>query len=137
MADEKKKKSIDGVTIGGIALIAAVLLLGWDGGGFGSGGGLNISMPTQKNESVDSQTVVVEKHEATQPKIVTVDVTVSGRDYIYNNNRIGLQTLIGELEQYGKNVEIRITTDETATINAMDALTSKLAEEGFTNYSKR
>ena len=135
MGDEKKKKkSVDGVTIGAVAVLGLLFVLGMDGKSLNFGS-LTTSAPV--NSSNPSTSIIVETPKQTQPVVTSVEVTVSGRDYLYENNRIGLETLITKLEQHGKDVEIRITTDETATINAMDALTSRLAEAGFTNYSKR
>ena len=64
-------------------------------------------------------------------------MTVSGSDYLFKNQRLDLSSLVCQLTEYGKDADIRISSDETATINAMNSLTDALAANGFTNYSKR
>ena len=66
----------------------------------------------------------------------TAEVTVSGRDYIYNNSKVSLDEFVGELKKLGAETEIRITSDETATKNTMDDLIERLENEGFKNYIK-
>lgn len=134
MSDKKKKKSATGgVTLGMLAVVALLFFLGNDGGGIGGGSGSGIISdgPSVQYYQEEAQPAATEA-----PKAV-LEVTVSGSDYLFQNQRLDLTVLVTQLSDYGKDADIRISSDETATINAMNALTDALAANGFTNYSKR
>ena len=132
-----------------IILVAAFCLLGGcdgfgkgDGNGSGEGSGENsvtsteeVSQTEQAQSSLnESSAESVESTESSEG--MKVEITVSGRDYIYQNNKVTLDELIEGLRQLGGDIEILITSDETATKNTMDDLTERLDSEGFTKYFK-
>ncbi|MBQ9111729.1 MAG: hypothetical protein IJY06_10265 [Oscillospiraceae bacterium] len=134
MSDKKKKKGAPSfLTLGMLAVVALLFFLGYEGGGVGSGSGSGI---IQDSPSVQQQQQVAQPTPTEAPKAV-LDVTVSGSDYLFKNQRLDLSSLVSQLTEYGKDADIRISSDETATINAMNSLTDALAANGFTNYSKR
>lgn len=120
-------------------IIIALILLGNFGFGFGNGSGNGNNTVISKNHNASiSENSAVEDEKTTQPETETpiIEITVSGREYLYQNNKIELDDFIEELNQFDKNIEIRISSDETATVNAMDNLTEKLNENGYTGYIK-
>ncbi len=116
-----------------------------EGSGEGSGTVTESVVSADKQESADSKENT-ENPESTESSkdstadessaVPTAEVTVSGRDYIYNNSKVSLDEFVGELKKLGAETEIRITSDETATKNTMDDLIERLENEGFKNYIK-
>ena len=136
MSDKKKKKGAPSfLTLGMLAVVALLFFLGYEGGGVGSGSGSGIIQDSPSVQQQQQQQVA-QPTPTEAPKAV-LDVTVSGRDYLFKNQRLDLSSLVSQLTEYGKDADIRISSDETATINAMNSLTDALAANGFTNYSKR
>ena len=137
MSDKKKKKGAPSfLTLGMLAVVALLFFLGYEGGGVGSGSGSGIIQDSPSVQQQQQQQQVVQPPPTEAPKAV-LDVTVSGSDYLFKNQRLDLSSLVSQLTEYGKDADIRISSDETATINAMNSLTDALAANGFTNYSKR
>ena len=136
MSDKKKKKGAPSfLTLGMLAVVALLFFLGYEGGGVGSGSGSGIIQDSPSVQQQQQQQVA-QPTPTEAPKAV-LDVTVSGSDYLFQNQRLDLSSLVSQLTEYGKDADIRISSDETATINAMNSLTDALAANGFTNYSKR
>ena len=127
-------KKILGVIL--ILIIAALIfaLIYFKGfGGFGKDSGEN------KKDDTSVAETTVEKTEATTEELTeikSVDITVSGRDYLFNNEKISLDALITEIGKFDKDSSILISYDNTATKNTMDDLTDKLDELGYKNYEK-
>lgn len=127
-------KKILGVIL--ILIIAALIfaLIYFKGfGGFGKDSGEN------KKDDTSASETTVEKTEATTEELTeikSVDITVSGRDYLFNNEKISLDALITEIGKFDKDSSILISYDNTATKNTMDDLTDKLDELGYKNYEK-
>lgn len=134
-----------------VAIVSTFLLLGgcdklgWGGGsgegegsGEGSGGSSAVSSAAsgveeskgEKESSAASETSSV-------PEEKKAEITVSGRDYLYKNNKITLDELSAELQKLGKDTEITIISDETAAKNTVDDLTDRLDADGFANYTKK
>lgn len=135
MSDKKKKKGAPSfLTLGMLAVVALLFFLGYEGGGVGGGSGSGI---IQDSPSVQQQQQQIAQPPPTEAPRAVLDVTVSGSDYLFGNQRLDLSSLVSQLTEYGKDADIRISSDETATINAMNSLTDALAANGFTNYSKR
>ena len=136
MSEKKKKKGAPSfLTLGMLAVVALLFFLGYEGGGVGSGSGSGIIQDSPSVQQQQQQQVA-QPTPTEAPKAV-LDVTVSGSDYLFKNQRLDLSSLVSQLTQYGKDADIRISSDETATINAVNSLTDALAANGFTNYSKR
>ena len=96
--------------------------------GFGKGKGDEKKSDTSVSENVET---------TTDNKDVTVaEITVSGNDYLYNNEKTSLEALAAEIAKLDKDAEITITSDETAAKNTVDELTDKLDELGYKNYKK-
>ncbi len=139
---DKKKKSMGGFTIGCAALVALLFVLGYDGSGLGfslgSGFSSSSGSPTQ-SQSQSQNTPASPNNEAPveETKKVILEITVSGSDYLFQNSRMDINTLMTHIREYSTTTEIHITADETATINAMDDLTERLAANGYIHYSKR
>ncbi len=107
---------------------------GGSGSGEGSGGGTTSSASAEGSADVQKESSV---EESEQSKIQEIEITVSGRDYLYQNNKIDLEDLMKELVKLGKDTQINIKADDTAAINTIDDLTDRLDEEGFKNYTKK
>lgn len=73
---------------------------------------------------------------SSEPEKEIVEVTVSGHDYLYMNKKTDLAILIEMLKEIEKDVEIRISSDNTAAMNTMEDLTEALDKNGFTDYYK-
>lgn len=96
--------------------------------GFGKGKGDENKSDTSVSENVET---------TTDNKDVTVaEITVSGNDYLYNNEKTSLEALAAEIAKLDKDAEITITSDDTAAKNTVDELTDKLDELGYKNYKK-
>ena len=96
--------------------------------GFGKGKGDEKKSDTSFSENVET---------TTDNKDVTVaEITVSGNDYLYNNEKTSLEALAAEIAKLDKDAEITITSDDTAAKNTVDELTDKLDELGYKNYKK-
>ena len=96
--------------------------------GFGKGKGDEKKSDTSVSENVET---------TTDNKDVTVaEITVSGNDYLYNNEKTSLEALAAEIAKLAKDAEITITSDDTAAKNTVDELTDKLDELGYKNYKK-
>lgn len=139
---DKKKKSMSGFTIGCAALVALLFVLGYDGSGLGLGSGFSLgsgsgsSSPTQ-SQSQNTPASPNSEAPVEETKRVILEITVSGSDYLFQNSRMDINTLMTHIREYSTTTEIHITADETATINAMDDLTERLAANGYIHYSKR
>ena len=127
-------KKVFGILL--VLVIAALIfaLLYFKGfGGFGKDSGEN-----KKDDTYVFETTV-EKTETTTEELTDVkniDIMVSGRDYLFNNEKLSLDALITEIEKLDKDSSILISYDNTATKNTMDDLTDKLDELGYKNYEK-
>lgn len=69
----------------------------------------------------------------TESEKIKVEVTIDGRDYIYNNKKMQLEELMTEINKIDKSVEIYISCESTATVNARDNLEESLKSSGFIN----
>ena len=147
------KKIIGVIVVIFTVVVAGFFLLGGCegfglGGGKGDGDGNNktetpsqtVSSKLEENSDVStevsSKESVVSEEESEQSEPKKVEITVSGRDYLYQNNKISLDDFMKELEKYEKDTEIVITSDNTAAKNTMDDLTDKLDSAGYKNYHK-
>lgn len=147
------KKIIGVIVVIFTVVVAGFFLLGGCegfglGGGKGDGDGNNktetpsqtVSSKLEENSDVStevsSKESVVSEEEFEQSEPKKVEITVSGRDYLYQNNKITLDDFMKELEKYEKDTEIVITSDNTAAKNTMDDLTDKLDSAGYKNYHK-
>ena len=119
-------------------LILLLLLLGL--GGYGLGFGFGKGFGTG-NSGTDSGTV---KEQVSQPEeqssvvteeIKTVEVTVSGNKYLYQNRETALDDLITQLKALDKDVQITVH-DDNASLDAFKALTDKLTENGLSHAEK-
>ena len=103
-------------------------------GGFGKDSGKG-----KGNDTTVSETTEKSSAEATtvlDRKPAGAEITVSGHDYIFNNEKISLDDLMTEISKLDKEAEITITSDDTAAKNTVDELTDKLDETGYKNYNK-
>lgn len=131
-------KKIVGILL--ILVIAALIfaLMYFKGfGGFGKNSGeskkddTSVSQTTESKTEAPTEAVTEEK---TEEK--SVDITVSGRDYLFNNDKITLDELAVEIGKLDKETKIVISYDDTAAKNTMDDLTDKLDALGYKNYEK-
>ena len=122
-----------------IIVALVIFLLFFKGfGGFGKDSGEGKSSDRSITETVEETT------EADEIETTTVldrrpegaEITVSGHDYIFNNEKISLDDLAAELSKLDKEALITITADDTAAKNTVDELTDKLDELGYKNYNK-
>lgn len=109
-------------------------------GGFGKdsgkGKGEDKSIPVT-SEEVEKTTA--EKAESTivrDRRPEGAEITVSGHDYLFNNEKVSLDELVDEISKLDKDALITISSDDTAAKNTVDELTDKLDELGYKNYNK-
>ena len=121
-----------------LLLILLLLLLGLGGYGLGFGFGKGFG---SGSSGTDSGTV---KEQVSQPEeqssvvteeIKTVEVTVSGNKYLYQNRETSLDDLITQLKALDKDVQITVH-DDNASLDAFKALTDKLTESGLSHAEK-
>ena len=127
-------KKILGIIL--ILVIAALIfaLLYFKGfGGFGKDSGENKKDDTSVSATTENKTEATTE-EATAEK--TAEITVSGHDYIFNNEKVSLEALAAEIAKLDKESSINISYDDTAAKNTVDDLTDKLDELGYKNYKK-
>lgn len=96
--------------------------------GFGKGKGDEKKSDTSVSENVETT--------ADNKDVTVAEITVSGNDYLYNNEKTSLEALAAEIAKLDKDAEITITSDDTAAKNTVDELTDKLDELGYKNYKK-
>ena len=125
-----------------IGIIALILFLcnfkGFGGLGkdSGKGKGEDRSIPVTSEEDEKN---TVEKAEATivrDRRPEGAEITVSGHDYLFKNEKISLDDLADEISKLDKEAMITIFSDDTAAKNTVDELTDKLDELGYKNYNK-
>ena len=117
-----------------LLIIAAIIFAflhfkGFSGFGKNSGEGKNDTSVSETTEIKEPTTVEDRKPEG-------AEITVSGHDYLFNNEKITLEALAAEIGKLDKEAEIIITSDDTAAKNTVDELTDKLDELGYKNYKK-
>ncbi|WP_028516530.1 hypothetical protein [Ruminococcus flavefaciens] len=101
-------------------------------GGFGKDSG-----KSNKNDTSVSETTKPEETTTAEDKqLESAEITVSGNDYLYNNEKLTLDKLAAEISKLDKDAEITITSDDTAAKNTVDELTDKLEELGYNNFKK-
>lgn len=108
-------------------LIFLAFKLGWlKGLGFGKGegdGGNGVSSSQQTDAPETTAATTVEQ-------VTSVDVTVSGSSYLYQNKTAELETLITELKKLDKDTRVKLH-DENASKNAYDDLTKALKDSNI------
>lgn len=121
-----------------LLVILLLLLLGLGGYGLGFGFGKGFG---SGSSGTDSGTV---KEQISQPEeqssvvteeIKTVEVTVSGNKYLYQNRETSLDDLITQLKALDKDIQITVH-DDNASLDAFKALTDKLTENGLSHAEK-
>lgn len=116
-----------------VALIVALLYFkGF--GGFGKNSGEDKNNDTSVSDTADKNEPTTEA--ATEDETIKAEITVSGHDYLFNNEKMSLDALAAEIAKLDKEAEITITADDTAAKNTVDELTDKLDELGYKNYKK-
>lgn len=143
MADTEKKnennrsgkKSRKGGIIILILILIIVLLLAaiflFDPFNFGNGMGI-LKGSTASGESGGNSSVTTTAPEQTPavtedaaPAVTTIEVRVSGATYLYNGAESAVDDIVSAAKASGGEVIVQIT-DDSATANAMDALTKEL-----------
>lgn len=120
------------------AVAAVALFLSQKGCDFGIGTGKNGVSNDNSNISEQvsaTETVITEKSTeiATESEKVIIEITIDGRDYIYNNKKMQLDELMTEINKNDKSAEIFISCESTATVNARDNFEEALESSGFKN----
>lgn len=110
-----------------VVVIAAVIILA--GGGFGFGGGTgdgegsgNTSQAVEVMENITSSEITTEQ-------IEYINISISGSDYLYNNQKFTLDELIQNITD-GEKITVKIT-DDGASVKAYDALIESLKENNI------
>ena len=118
--------------LGFLLLVAIIALAIWAFLHFKGFGGFGKESEKGKNNdtSVSETTTVEDK------QLESAEITVSGNDYLYNNEKLSLEKLVAEISKLDKSTEITITSDDTAAKNTVDELTDKLEELGYNNFKK-
>ena len=120
-----------------LILVAIIALAIWAFLHFkGFGGFGKDSEKGKKNDTSVSETTKPEVTTVEDKQLESAEITVSGNDYLYNNEKLSLEKLVAEIGKLDKNTEITINTDDTAAKNTVDELTDKLEELGYNNLKK-
>ncbi len=126
------KKVLGFILFAAIIALAIWALLHFKGfGGFGKDSG-----KSNKNDTSVSETTKPAETTTEDKKQESAEITVSGNDYLYNNEKLTLDKLAAEISKLDKDAEITITSDDTAAKNTVDELTDKLEELGYNNFKK-
>ncbi|MDO5558948.1 MAG: hypothetical protein Q4F95_05060 [Oscillospiraceae bacterium] len=106
------------------AAVIAVLLLGK--GGFGNGGGKSAGISEQQTapETTSAQDDLVTE------EIQYVNITVSGSEYLYQNSKISLDDIIGELSQMPSDTQVKIS-DDNSSLKAYKNLKESLTQNNI------
>lgn len=114
-----------------ILILAAVIFL-FDPLGFGNGMGIlnnggsgSGSAAPAQTEQQTSEEAAVTAPPAEEPTVTNIGVTISGATYIYNGSESSVADIIAAATAAEGEVIVKIT-DDSATANAMDALTAEL-----------
>lgn len=132
MGNEKKSSS----GMGFVAVIAAGFLLlsqkncgteiGIGKEGFTGNDTGVVVQATNSNNNIETPEII-------SPQQIIIEITIDGRDYIYNNKKMQLDELMTEINTNDKSAEIYISCESTATVNARDNLEDALESSGFKN----
>ena len=126
-----------GKIIGALLFLAIIAVLVWFFFFRGGGHGFNLNKGKGKgNDTSISETTKPEVTTAEDKQLETAEITVSGNDYLYNNEKLTLDKVVAEISKLDKNIEITINSDDTAAKNTVDDLTDKLEELGYNNFKK-
>ena len=129
-------KAVAGIGI--IALLAAGLFKFQPFGlpfGFdppGSGNDSSVSDDNSKEETTEAPKEEKTEAASEEASSAKADVTLSGKEYLYQNRKLALNDLVEELRKLGSDTEVKIFTEDDYTANAMDALKKALDEAGLT-----
>ncbi|MBO5448799.1 MAG: hypothetical protein J5994_05680 [Ruminococcus sp.] len=127
---KKKRKNILTLLLV-VIFIAAVLLLMKGlglGPGWGKGNDSSGSASSSADGSEEKTTTSVADTTTEEPKEF-IGIKVSGSTYIYRESEFSLEDLVETFRLMSDNVVVMIT-DDNATQNAMEALTSSFEESG-------
>ena len=119
-----------------IAALIAALIYFKGFGGFGKDSGEGKKDDVSVSQTTESTEASTEATAADEEKTETAEITVSGHDYLFNNEKMTLEALTAEIAKLDKEAQITITSDDTAAKNTVDELTDKLDELGYKNYKK-
>lgn len=119
-----------------IAVLIAALIYFKGFGGFGKDSGEGKKDDVSVSQTTESTEASTEATTADEEKTETAEITVSGHDYLFNNEKMTLEALTAEIAKLDKEAQITITSDDTAAKNTVDELTDKLDELGYKNYKK-
>lgn len=137
-------KKLVGILTIVILIVVAIVLFKFFGFGFGgngsSNGGERTIIPTDNNSEnsiitemiIETTTAVVTSVSVseTQPVAEYISVTVSGNEYIYNNNKIQAEDLIKELIKYDIKIIVKIT-DDNSSLKSYNTLKELLEENNI------
>jgi len=111
------------------------LPFGFDPPGSGNDSSVSEDSGSQKPAATEAPEEKKEEQKETTEEATSLsaDITVSGKEYLYQNRKATLEELIDEMKKLGEKAEVRIFTEDDYTANAMDALKKALDEAGL-NY---
>lgn len=111
-----------------ICVVAIAIIPFWKGcggSGLGRGGGND-----DDSESKTNQTEQITDNTTTQ--VTCIEITISGTEYLYQGEPITIDALLEKAKEI--KAEIRIYTDKTATINALDDIEDALKDNNLTYH---
>lgn len=108
------------------------LPFGFDSPGSGNDSSVSDDSESPKAEPTEAPTEEKKEEETSEEATsAAAEITVSGKEYLYQNRKFALAELIEEMKKLGSETEIRIYTEEDFTANAMDALKKAFDEAGI------
>ena len=129
-----KKKNKRGALVIFILLLIILILFAivflFDPLGFGNGMGILKNGNTQAAAASPASTTTAAVTEAAAPAPTYIDVKVSGATLVCNGEESTPDSIVTAAKAISGDVEVRIT-DDSATANAMDALTAALDAAGI------
>lgn len=108
------------------------LPFGFDPPGSGNDSSVSDDSGSGKTDVTEAPTEEKKEETSEEATAAAADITVSGKEYLYQNRKLALSDLVEELKKLEKDTEVHIYTEDDYTANAMDALKKALDEAGIT-----
>lgn len=129
------KRKLKGISVIGIiaiiaiVIVAVVIFLGFGGKGIGGGKGNGKGSGTKEATTISVEEVT-EEILVTTEELKYIEITVSGNEYIFQNQKYEMDELISTVKKQAESLDVRIT-DDHSSIKAYKYLTEALSENSI------
>lgn len=103
-------------------VVIGIIIYAFGGKGFGGGKGDGVGSNSVSSDSSISESSITETE-----TMEYINITVSGSDYIFQNQKMNIDELMSELNSTEEKFPVKIT-DDGASIKAYDALVEALKD---------